>query len=167
MLPAPKRFPDTVDWIMLDAQDLSMLSMESRPSHSRNPQQLIAVYLQQGKRVCCCFISFQAFKAPIHSARQQGNRARYLQGEKRDSAHGKSMCSLVSVSRGRNLVISETATYASQLGHGAGKTKWKTLTTAEGSAETFGPVHPSLIPAQDSNLIKFLFNPWIFFLGDE
>lgn len=47
------------------------------------------------------------------------------------------------------------------------ETKWKTLTTAVGSAETFGPVQPSLIPAQDSNFIKFLFNPWIFFLGDE
>lgn len=82
MLPAPTRSPDTVGRIMLDAQDLSALSMESHPFHSRNPQHLIAVYLQQGRRVCCRFISFQTFKTPIQSARQQGNGVRCLQGEK-------------------------------------------------------------------------------------
>lgn len=90
-------------------------------------------------------------------------------GWKRDSAGGKPMCSLVSVSHGRNLVIRETQQHIhpSWLGHGAGKTKWKTQPTAERTAETIWPVQPSLIPAQGSNLIKCQLNPWIFCLGDE
>lgn len=58
-------------------------------------------------------------------------------------------------------VIRET----SQLGRG--NTNCRSQTTAERSAETGASVQANLIPAQDTNLIKCLLNPGMFYLGDE
>lgn len=144
------RFPDTVDWIMLDGQDLSLLSMESHPFHSRNPRLLIVVYLQQGRRVCCCFISFQTFTTAIHSARQQGNRVRCLQGEKgctwQDNVHTEHT--------ERNPEPSKTL---QAMGTPPAKVRQK-------QNDLQGQV---MVPAQDSDLMNRLLNLCIFCLGDE
>lgn len=142
------------DWMMPDAQDLLVLSLES-PCSSQHPSAIRG-------RLSATEEKGSGSQGTDSSWEEHGGRVGWLQDEETQTWQINELPGEGSPER-----PGDKEQQHIHPGWGTAKSEWKTVPAAERSAEPLGPVQPGLIPAQGSLLIKCPFNPWIFCLGME